>query len=442
MNYLAAIVGAPNVGKSTLFNRLIRRRKAIVDDQPGVTRDRNYQEVTWDGRRITLVDTGGFEWDKKSLMDKGLREQVEMALEEADLIIFVGDGQTPLNAGDDQVIRRLRKTSKPIIYTANKIDNDRIAEGLVDYYRLGLESIVPLSALHGRGIEDLKETILAHLPTQEETTEEDPRIRLAVIGRPNVGKSSLVNSILGFERVLVGSEPGTTRDAIDTPFDYKGRLYRLIDTAGIRRKARIAQRLEKFSVLEAIKGIDQCDLAVILLDATQGITDQDARIAGLALEKGKGCVIGVNKWDLVEKDIRNKKQFLEGVRYQLKYLSFAPIIPLSARTGFGREKLLSTIHQVYRQYTRRVDTGPLNQALKKILAEHSLPLRGGQQVKIYFATQVEIKPPTFVFFANYPENIHFSYQRYLTNKLRENFQFENCPIRIVLKKRDKSGDGR
>jgi GTP-binding protein len=442
MNFIVAIVGAPNVGKSTLFNRLIRRRKAIVDDQPGVTRDRNYQEVTWDGRRITLVDTGGFEWDKKSLMDKGLREQVEMALEEADLIVFVGDGQTPLNAGDDQVIRRLRKTSKPIIYTANKIDNERIKEGLVDYYRLGMETIIPLSALHGRGLEHLKESILKHLPSEEGEAEEDPRTRLAVIGRPNVGKSSLVNSILGFERVLVGAEPGTTRDAIDTPFDFKGRLYRLIDTAGIRRKARIAQRLEKFAVLEAIKGIDQCDLAVILLDATQGVTDQDARIAGLALEKGKGCVIGVNKWDLVEKDIRNKKQFLEDVRYQLKYLSFAPIIPVSAQTGFGREKLLNTIHQVYRQYTRRVDTGPLNQALKKILAGHSLPLKGGQPVKIYFATQVEIKPPTFVFFANYPENIHFSYQRYIANKLREIFQFENCPIRIVLKKRDKSGDGR
>jgi GTPase len=438
MRYLVAIVGAPNVGKSTLFNRLIRRKKAIVDDQPGVTRDRNYQEVTWDGKKITLVDTGGFEWDKKSLMDKGLREQVELALEEATLIVFVGDGQKPLTSADEQVIHRLRKTSKPIIYTANKIDNARLEEGLVEYYRLGIESILPLSALHGRGIQDLKNTIIAHLPAMEEAVGEDKRIRLAIIGRPNVGKSSLVNSILGFERVLVSSEPGTTRDVIDTPFDYKGREYLLIDTAGIRRKARIAQRLEKFAVLEAIKGIDQCDLAVILLDATQGVTDQDARVAGLAFEKGKGVIIAVNKWDLVEKDLKNKKQFLEDVRYHLKYLTFAPILPLSALTGLGREKLLNTIHQVYRQYIRRVDTGPLNQALKKILAEHSLPLRGGQQVKIYFATQVEIKPPTFVFFANYPENIHFSYQRYMTNKLRETFQFENCPIRIILKKREKT----
>ncbi len=395
MGFIVAIVGAPNVGKSTLFNRLIRRRKAIVDDQPGVTRDRNYQEVTWEGKTFSLVDTGGFEWDKKSQMDKGLREQIEMALEEADLIVFVGDGKTGLTPADEQVIGRLRKTSKPIIYALNKLDNPKLEEALTDYFRLGLETILPVSALHGRGIENLKEAILSRLPATGEEAEEDKRIRLAIIGRPNVGKSSLVNSILGFERVLVSPEPGTTRDVIDTPFEYKDRRYLLIDTAGIRRKARVAQRLEKFSVLGAIKGIDQCDLAVILLDATQGVTDQDARIAGLAFEKGKGVIVAVNKWDLIEKDLKNKKQFLEDIRYHLKYLSFAPILPLSAKTGLGREKLLNTIHEVYRQYTRRVDTGPLNQALKTILAGHSLPLRGGQRVKIYFAAQVEVKPPTF-----------------------------------------------
>ncbi len=437
MGFLVAIVGAPNVGKSTLFNRLIRKKKAIVDDQPGVTRDRNYQEVIWEGKRITLIDTGGFEWDKKGGMDTGLREQVEMALEEADLIVFVGDGQKSLTPADEQVIHRLRKTSKPVIYTVNKVDNPKIREGLAEYHRLGMDTPLPLSALHGTGVQDLKEAIIAHLPPMEEAAGEEKRIRLAVIGRPNVGKSSWVNAILGFDRVLVSSEPGTTRDAIDTPFDYKGQGYLLVDTAGIRRKARIDQRLEKFSVLGAIKGIDQCDLAVILLDASQGVTDQDARVAGLAFEKGKGCIIGVNKWDLIEKNLKNKKLFLEEIRYNLKYLSFAPILPLSAQTGLGREKLLNTVHQVYRQYTRRVDTGPLNQALKKILSEHSLPLRGGQRVKIYFGTQAETKPPTFVFFANYPENIHFSYQRYITNKLREYFKLDLCPIRIIFKKREK-----
>ena len=441
MGFIVAIVGAPNVGKSTLFNRLIRRRKAIVDDQPGVTRDRNYQEVTWEGKTFSLVDTGGFEWDKKSLMDKGLREQIEMALEEADLIVFVGDGKTGLTPADEQVIGRLRKTSKPVIYALNKLDNTKLEEDLTEYFRLGLDTILPVSALHGRGVENLKGAILSRLPSIEEEAEEDKRIRLAVIGRPNVGKSSLVNSILGFERVLVSPEPGTTRDVIDTPFEYKDRRYLLIDTAGIRRKARVAQRLEKFSVLGAIKGIDQCDLAVMLLDATQGVTDQDARIAGLAFEKGKGVIVGVNKWDLIEKDLKNKKQFLEDIRYHLKYLSFAPILPLSAKTGLGREKLLNTIHEVYRQYTRRVDTGPLNQALKTILAGHSLPLRGGQRVKIYFAAQVEIKPPTFIFFANYPENIHFSYQRYLTNQLREHFRFTMCPIKIIFRKREKRDQG-
>lgn len=437
MGFIVAIVGAPNVGKSTLFNRLIRRKKAIVDDQPGVTRDRNFQDVNWEGKRITLIDTGGFEWDKKGLMDTGLREQIEIALEEAALIVFVGDGQKGLTSADEKVIHRLRKTSKPVIYTSNKIDNSKLEEGLVEFFRLGMDNILPLSALHGRGIGDLKDAIINHLPPTEEEVEEEKRIRLAVIGRPNVGKSSWVNAILGFERVLVSSEPGTTRDVIDTPFDFKDKGYLLIDTAGIRRKARIAQRLEKFAVLEAIKGIDQCDLAVILLDASQGVTDQDARIAGLAFEKGKGVIIGVNKWDLIEKNLKNKKQFIEDIRYHLKYLSFAPILPLSAQTGLGREKLLNTIHRVYRQYTLRVDTGPLNQALKSILSEHSLPLRGGQRVKIYFGTQVEIKPPTFIFFANYPENIHFSYQRYLTNKLREMFKLDLCPIRIIFRKRDK-----
>lgn len=437
MGFIVAIVGAPNVGKSTLFNRLIRRKKAIVDDQPGVTRDRNYQDVVWSGKSITLVDTGGFDWDPKGDFDKGLRDQIEIALGEADLIVFVGDGRKGLNPADEGVIQHLRKTSKPVLYGVNKIDNSKLEEGLTDYYRLGIDSLYPLSALHGQGVLSLQEAIVSRLPEGEALAEEENRVRLAFIGRPNVGKSSWVNAILGFDRVLVSPEPGTTRDAIDTPFDYRGRGYRLIDTAGIRRKARIAQRLEKFSVLGAIKGIDHCDLAVILLDAVQGVTDQDARIAGLAYEKGKGCLIGVNKWDLIEKDLKNKKAFLEEIRYHLKYLSFAPILPLSAQTGLGREKLLNTLHQIYRQYTRRIDTGPLNQALKTILAEHSLPLRGGQRVKIYFGTQVEVKPPTFVFFANYPENIHFSYQRYLINKLREYFKLDLCPIRLIFKKREK-----
>jgi GTPase len=441
MGFIVAIVGAPNVGKSTLFNRLIRKKKAIVDDQPGVTRDRNYQEVIWEDKTITLVDTGGFEWDKKSEMDTGLREQIEMALGEADLIVFVGDGQKGLTPADEQVIHRLRKTSKPVLFTVNKIDNPKIGEGLAEYHRLGLDTPLPLSALHGNGVSDLKAAVTALLPPMEEIAGEEKRVRLTVIGRPNVGKSSLVNSILGFERVLVSSEPGTTRDVIDTPFDYKDRGYLLIDTAGIRRKARIAQRLERFSVLGAIKGIDHCDLAVILLDATQGVTDQDARIAGLAFEKGKGVIVGVNKWDLIEKDLKNKKQFLEDIRYHLKYLSFAPILPISAKTGLGRERLLNTVHEVYRQYTRRIDTGPLNQALKTILAGHSLPLRGGQRVKIYFSAQVEIKPPTFIFFANYPENIHFSYQRYLNNQIREHFRFTMCPIKIIFRKREKSERG-
>ncbi len=438
MGYLVAIVGAPNVGKSTLFNRLIRRKKAIVDDQPGVTRDRNFQDVTWEGRPITLVDTGGFEWDAHGPVEEGMREQIELALEEADLILFVGDGRRGLTPTDEQVVQRLRRTSKPVLYTVNKIDSLKLEEGLSDYYRLGLETILPISALHGAGIEDLKESIVERLPLPEAEPQGKESLHLAVIGRPNVGKSSLVNAILGYDRVLVSAIPGTTRDAIDTPFEYQGQEYVLIDTAGIRRKSRIGQRLEKFAVVEALKGLDRCDLAVILLDAAQGVTDQDAHIAGFAYEKGKGCIIGLNKWDLVAKTIKNKNKFLEEVRYQLKYLSFAPIIPLSATTGLGRGNLMRTIREVYRQYTQRVGTGPLNQALKTILAGHSLPLAGGQRVKIYYGTQVGVKPPTFLFFANYPEKIHFSYQRYMTNQLREHFGFDQSPIRIVFRKREKT----
>ena len=368
-----------------------------------------------------------------------MREQIELALEEADLILFVGDGRRGLTPTDEQVVQRLRRTSKPVLYTVNKIDSLKLEEGLSDYYRLGLETILPISALHGAGIEDLKESIVERLPLPEAEPQGKESLHLAVIGRPNVGKSSLVNAILGYDRVLVSAIPGTTRDAIDTPFEYQGQEYVLIDTAGIRRKSRIGQRLEKFAVVEALKGLDRCDLAVILLDAAQGVTDQDAHIAGFAYEKGKGCIIGLNKWDLVAKTIKNKNKFLEEVRYQLKYLSFAPIIPLSATTGLGRGNLMRTIREVYRQYTQRVGTGPLNQALKTILAGHSLPLAGGQRVKIYYGTQVGVKPPTFLFFANYPEKIHFSYQRYMTNQLREHFGFDQSPIRIVFRKREKTG---
>ena len=439
MGYLVAIVGAPNVGKSTLFNRLIRRKKAIVDDQPGVTRDRNFQDVTWEGRPITLIDTGGFEWEHDGPVEEGMREQIELALEEADLILFVGDGRRGLTPTDEQVVQRLRRTSKPVLYTVNKIDSLKLEEGVSDYFRLGLETILPISALHGAGIEDLKDSIVQRLPLPEAEPQGKERLHLAVIGRPNVGKSSLVNAILGYDRVLVSAIPGTTRDAIDTPFEYQGQEYVLIDTAGIRRKSRIGQRLEKFAVVEALKGLDRCDLAVILLDAAQGVTDQDAHIAGFAYEKGKGCIIGLNKWDLIAKTLKNKNKFLEEVRYQLKYLSFAPLIPLSATTGLGRGNLMRTIREVYRQYTQRVGTGPLNQALKTILAGHSLPLVGGQRVKIYYGTQVGVKPPTFLFFANYPEKIHFSYQRYMTNQLREHFGFDQSPIRIVFRKREKTG---
>ena len=408
----------------------------MVDDQPGVTRDRNYQELSWEGKTLTLVDTGGFEWDHHSPLGEGMQEQIEVALEEADLIVFVGDGRIGLTPTDEMVMERLRRTAKPVIYTVNKIDHAGREDILGEFYRLGVESLLPVSALHGLGISELEEQIARHIPQIEEVTPSEEVLSLAVIGRPNVGKSSLVNALLGEERVMVSPVPGTTRDAIDTPFEFQGQKYLLIDTAGIRRKARIALRLEKYCVLEAIKTLDRCDLAVILLDAQDQVTDQDARIAGLAFEKGRACLVGINKWDLIAQTVK-KKAFLEELRYQLKYLAFAPFIPVSAQTGYGLGHLMKTARKVYHQNTQRVGTGQVNQALKKILAGHSLPLMGGQRVKIFYGTQVGVKPPTFVFFANYPEKIHFSYQRYLVNQLREQFKMDSTPIRVYFRKREK-----
>ena len=436
MGFIVALVGAPNVGKSTLFNRLIKRKKAVVDDQPGVTRDRNYQELSWEGKALTLVDTGGFEWDHHSPLGEGMQEQIEVALEEADLIVFVGDGRVGLTPTDEMVVERLRRTAKPVIYTVNKIDHAGREDILGEFYRLGIESFLPVSALHGLGMGELEEQIARHIPEVEEVASSEEVLSLAVIGRPNVGKSSLVNALLGVDRVMVSPVPGTTRDAIDTPFEFQGQKYLLIDTAGIRRKARISLRLEKYCVLEAIKTLDRCDLAVILLDAQDQVTEQDARIAGLAFEKGRACLVGINKWDLIAKTVK-KNAFLEELRYQLKYLAFAPFIPVSAQTGYGLGHLMKTARKVYHQTTLRVGTGQVNQALKKILAGHSLPLMGGQRVKIFYGTQVGVKPPTFVFFVNYPEKVHFSYQRYLVNQLRKEFGMDLTPIRVYFRKREK-----
>jgi GTP-binding protein len=407
-----------------------------VDDQPGVTRDRNYQELSWEGKALTLVDTGGFEWDHHSPLGEGMQEQIEVALEEADLMVFVGDGRVGLTPTDEMVVERLRRTAKPVIYTVNKIDHAGREDILGEFYRLGIESLLPVSALHGLGIGELEEQIARHIPQIEEVPSSEEVLSLAVIGRPNVGKSSLVNALLGVDRVMVSPVPGTTRDPIDTPFEFQGQKYLLIDTAGIRRKARVSLRLEKYCVLEAIRTLDRCDLAVILLDAQDQVTEQDARIAGLAFEKGRACLVGINKWDLIAQTVK-KKAFLEELRYQLKYLAFAPFIPVSAQTGYGLGHLMKTARKVYHQYTLRVGTGQVNQALKKILAGHSLPLMGGQRVKIFYGTQVGVKPPTFVFFVNYPEKVHFSYQRYLINQLRQEFGMDQTPIRVYFRKREK-----
>ena len=347
-------------------------------------------------------------------------------------------GRIGLTPTDEMVMERLRRTAKPVIYTVNKVDHAGREANWVNFTGWALKSCCRfLRSTDWESANWRSKSPVTSPGSKKSPPRKKSALSLAIIGRPNVGKSSLVNALLGVERVMVSPVPGTTRDAIDTPFEFQGQKFLLIDTAGIRRKARISLRLEKYCVLEAIKTLDRCDLAVILLDAQDQVTEQDARIAGLAFEKGRACLVGINKWDLIAKTVK-KKDYLEELRYQLKYLAFAPFIPLSAQTGYGLGHLMKTARKVYQQTTQRVGTGPLNQALKKILEGHSLPLMGGQRVKIYYGTQVAVKPPTFVFFANYPEKIHFSYQRYLTNQLREQFGMDLTPIRVFFRKRDKN----
>ena len=440
MKPLIAIIGRPNVGKSTLFNRLSERKKAIAIDQPGATRDRNYAEASWNGRAFTVVDTGGFEPISTEKILTQMREQTRLAMEQADIIVFLMDGKDGLTPSDEEIVRLLRSYRKPVYYAVNKIDGPRHDENVYEFYRLGVEPIYTISAEHGRGVDELMNAVTADIPVAEPEDEkvpggEEEPIRIAVVGRPNVGKSSLVNRILGYERTIVNPLPGTTRDAIDTPFEREGRRYVLIDTAGIRRKSRISQNLEKYSVIEALRTLDRCDIALVLIDGEEGVTEQDARIAGLALEKGVACILVVNKWDLVEKDNSTVGVYVNRLREELKFLQFAPIAFVSALTGQRLGRIFELVEAVWAEYTRRIATAELNAQVERYIAENPAPLYRNRPNKIVYATQPRVKPPTFVFFVREPKAIHFSYERYLTNRIREGLGFESVPIRLIFRKR-------
>ncbi len=432
-------MGRPNVGKSTLFNRIIGRNLAIVEDMPGVTRDRNYAEAVWEGKHFLLVDTGGFEPETMDPMYSKMREQTSLAIEEADIIIFLMDGRQGLLPADIEVSHRLRASGKPVLYAVNKVDGAKHEELIPDFYRLGIDTLVPLSAQHGPGFSELMDELWRMLPemTPEGIGKKDEAAvpRIAILGRPNVGKSSFVNSLTGADRMIVSPAAGTTRDAVDSLYQYYGRSYVLIDTAGIRSRGRISQGVERYSVMRAIKSLSRADVALVLIDASEGITEQDERIAGLVHEEGKGLIIILNKWDLVQDKEEAYKAFMAEIQERLKFASYAPVLTISAITRQRITKVFDMVDSVVKESEKRVPTAELNRVFEQLTAAHEPPLYRGRRVKYYYITQVGSKPPTFIAFVNYPDGVHFSYLRYIENNLRKNFGFAGTPVRIFVKKR-------
>ena len=434
MKPIVAIVGRPNVGKSTFFNRVTKTRNALVDDFPGVTRDRHYGDAAWNGVDFTLVDTGGFPGDDEDDFAHKIRSQIFQAIEDADVIILLLDGKNGISPFDEDVVRILRPLSQPVFFAVNKIDGVEQEVRLYDFYNLGIEKLYPISAEHRYGISDLLDDLTEILP-KTIAEEAGDIVRLAVVGKPNVGKSSLINRILGQKRLLVSDTPGTTRDAIDTVCDIDGKPYLIIDTAGIRRKARVSKKLEKFSIIKALRSLDRCDVALIVIDAHQGITEQDINIAGYAFDRGCGCILLLNKWDLVEKDNKTAKEYYDRLRMEAKFISFAPIITISALTGKRVFRIFDIVEEVFKQYTLRVGTGQINRIFEQAIIQNEPSLYRGRRLKFYYATQVSTRPPTFVCFVNYPEAVHFSYRRYLMNQIRVKAGLDKTPIRIIFRKR-------
>lgn len=430
-----AIVGKPNVGKSTLFNKLIGRHTAITEDFPGVTRDRIYGTCTWLDKVFALIDTGGLDPNAEDPMLSFMQTQTQLAIEEADVIICLFDGHADVTTTDYEVVNLLRQSGKPIYYVANKIDSPKHEQYVSNLYQLGITDIISISAEHKLGLDQLLDAVCTHVSAYEEDSEEENEVRIAVVGRPNVGKSSLVNYLLGENRMLVTDIAGTTRDAVDSDVYLHDTHYVLIDTSGIRRKSKIENSIERYSVVRAFKSIDRCHIAYVMIDAVEGVTDQDARIAGYAYNNGRAILLIVNKWDVVEKDSKTAGAFALTLKEKLKYIDFAPIIFISALTGQRVVKTFEMAEELFTQYNRRITTSALNDALAEILAKHHPPAYRGKPLKIFYAAQTAVRPPTFTLVCNHAEGVHFSYERYLINQLREYFQFQGTPIKLRIQSR-------
>ncbi len=433
---LIAIVGRPNVGKSSLFNRWMRRKKAVVEDLPGVTRDRNYGDTTLlDIYPVTLIDTGGFEPNPDEPTRQQVQQQCQMAIEEADILFFVVDGKAGLLPDDEDLARQLARTRKPVFLLVNKIDHPHRDALAYEFYALGFEKIFPVSALHGRGLDEVVEAAEPFLKTLSAGEEDHAGLRLAIVGKPNVGKSSLVNRLIGRERVIVSDVAGTTRDAIDTTLFHRALPVTLIDTAGIRRKSRISRKMERYAVVSAISSISRCDIAVLVMDATQGVTLQDAKIADLIVQKGKGALIALNKWDLVEKETHTFRDYVRRLYEDLPFFTFAPIVSISATTGKRAVKVLDTAFEIYRRGQKKIATPQLNRFLNEVVVRHLPGRHRGKAVKILYGTQVQSFPPVFILFTNAPEAISPAYHRFLAAQFREAFDFTGLPLRFVFKRK-------
>ena len=441
MKPLVAIVGRPNVGKSMLFNKLCGQRLSIVQDTPGVTRDRIYAECEWCGRTFDLVDTGGIEPGTDNEILAFMRRQAEIAIANADVIVFVCDIKTGLTASDHEVANMLLRSGKPVVLAVNKMDQvGHTNPDIYEFYNLGLGDPIAVSAVHGHGTGDLLDECMKFFPAEEEEEEETDAIRVALIGKPNVGKSSLINRILGQERVIVSDMAGTTRDAIDSYFENDKGKYVFIDTAGMRKKSKVDDPIEKFSVLRATMAVERCDVCLIMIDANEGVTEQDTKVAGLAHEAGKACIIVVNKWDAVEKDDKTMARMREDIRRDLSYMTYAPIVFLSARTGQRVDRIFELINYVNDQASMRITTGMLNSVLADATARVQPPTDKGRRLKIYYMTQIGIKPPHFVCFCNDAKLFHFSYQRYLENQIRSTFGLEGTPVRLTVRQKGEKED--
>ena len=430
---IAAIIGRQNVGKSTLLNRLAGRRIAIVENLAGTTRDRIFASVSWQDAEFTVVDTGGLELSLETAVGQGVRQQAEAAIAEADVIIFLVDVRGGVTTAEQEIADILRRASKPIVLVANKADNAKLEAEAVEFYQLGLGEPLAISAYHGRGTAELLDRVVSLLPSLSAVEAEQEGLKVAIVGRPNVGKSMLLNALLGEERVLVTEIPGTTRDAIDTLLDFDGKSVLLIDTAGIRRRGRVVKGIEKYSVLRALRAIERADVVLLVLDATEMVTAQDMHIAGYIQQAVKGIVLIVNKWDLV--DDKDTSRYTEYIREQIKFMSYAPVIYVSAKFRQGVSQIMPQANQIYQERLKRLPTATINSVVQQAVASHILPRVGGKRLKVLYATQADVNPPTFVFFVNDPKLIHFSYRRYLENRLRQSFGFSGTSLRLVFKRR-------